>query len=370
MLKRVLLVSPYALTTPGGVQAQVLGLAHILRDRGIDARVIGPCDGPPPEPGIYSIGPSMSVDGNGSMAPISFGTEVSRRTLQLARDLDPDVIHLHEPFVPGPNNALLFGSTVPTVGTFHAAGDIPWYRRARRIATASANQLDVVTVVSPAAAALISGFWDGPVVMIPNGIAIEPFRTAPAQKTRVPVIAFVGRHEERKGLGVLIEAFSKVQAPCELWVVGSGPETEALKRRNVPNVRWLGVVDDATRNGVLSTAEIFAAPSLGGESFGIVLVEAMAGGAAVVASDIPGYREVVESGVSGLLAAPGEVPAWTSAIERVLADPALRASLISAGKERAESFALDRVTDRYIACYEEALRSRSARAKDSGRSSP
>ena len=124
-LKRVLLVSPYALTTPGGVQAQVLGLSHTLRDRGIDARIIGPCDGPPPESGIYSIGSSMSVDGNGSMAPISFGTEVSRRTLQLTRDLAPDVLDMHEPFVPGPNDALVLGSTLPMVGTFQAAGGVP-----------------------------------------------------------------------------------------------------------------------------------------------------------------------------------------------------------------------------------------------------
>lgn len=369
-LKRVLLVSPYALTTPGGVQAQVLGIAHTLRDRGIDARVIGPCDGPPPEPGIYSIGSSMSVDGNGSMAPISFGTEVSRRTLQLTRDLAPDVIHMHEPFVPGPTHALVLGSTLPMVGTFHAAGDVPWYRRARRIATAATHQLDVVTAVSPSAEALISGFWEGPLAIIPNGITLAPFAAARPMPASVPVIAFVGRHEERKGLGVLLEAFARLRTPAELWVVGTGPQSDELRARKVPRVRWLGAVDDATRNNVLATATVFAAPALGGESFGIVLVEAMAAGAAVVASDISGYREVVEEGASGLLAAPGDVAAWAAALEHLLTDGAARNRLTAKGAIRADSFEMERVTDRYVACYEEALRSRSARAKDSGGSSP
>ena len=343
-LKRVLLVSPYALTTPGGVQAQVLGLAHTLRDRGIDARIIGPCDGPPPESGIYSIGSSMSVDGNGSMAPISFGTEVSRRTLQLTRDLAPDVIHMHEPFVPGPTHALVLGSTLPMVGTFHAAGDVPWYRRARRIATAATQQMDVVTAVSSSAEALISGFWEGPLVIIPNGITLEPFKEATPLPSKVPVIAFVGRHEERKGLGVLLEAFAKLKPRAELWVVGTGPETEALNARKVPGVRWLGAVDDATRNDVLATATVFAAPALGGESFGIVLVEAMAAGAIPIVINSGGQPELVEHNHNGLLWQ--SLPELLAQTRYIIDNPALMQQLSAAAIQQSRKFSQQRFYQR------------------------
>lgn len=347
---------------PGGVQAQVLGLAHTLRARGIDARVIGPCDGPPPEPGIYSIGPSQVIDGNGSQAPITFGPEVTRRTLQLVKDLDPDVVHLHEPFVPGPTAAILLGSTLPTVGTFHASGDIPWYRRARRFATAAANQLDLVTVVSASAAEQIGGFFEGTVTVVPNGIEVGPIRAAEPLPFDRPVIAFVGRHEERKGLGTLLQAFVAMQQQAVLWVVGTGPETESLRAKNIPNVRWFGTVDDHTRNQVLRSATVFAAPALGGESFGIVLVEAMAAGAAVLASDIGGYRDVVEDGISGKLVPPKTPAAWAQALDELIANAELRTRLSLGGAARAAQFSLEAVTNTYVECYEQSIVTRTARS--------
>ena len=126
---RVALVCPYSLTLSGGVQQQVLGLARELRGRGVDARVIGPSDGPPPEPGITSVGRTVRFPANGSVAPISSGRAVANRTLEALRVFDPDVVHLHEPLTPGPAHAVLVGTDLPTVGTFHAAhpGRNGWY---------------------------------------------------------------------------------------------------------------------------------------------------------------------------------------------------------------------------------------------------
>jgi phosphatidylinositol alpha-mannosyltransferase len=118
---RVMLVSPYSLSMFGGVQNQVLGLAHNLRELGVDARVVAPCDGPPPEPGIVTVGPSTQFSSNGSIAPLASGKAVARYTLEARRVIEPDVIHLHEPLVPGPTQALLISADEPMVGTFHAS---------------------------------------------------------------------------------------------------------------------------------------------------------------------------------------------------------------------------------------------------------
>ena len=122
---RVMLSCPYSLTLFGGVQGQVLGLARALRARGIDARIVAPCDGPPPEPGITTVGPSSRVPSNGSVAPIATGRAVARRTIEALRTFRPDVLHLHEPLSPGPNHAALVGTTLPAVGTFHSAAHGP-----------------------------------------------------------------------------------------------------------------------------------------------------------------------------------------------------------------------------------------------------
>ena len=349
---------PYSLSTPGGVQVQVLGLARALRALGHDARVIAPCDGPPPEPGVVTVGSSAAIRSNGSVSPVAAGREVTRRTLDAIRTFGPDVLHLHEPMVPGPTIAALLGTEVPSVGTFHAssAQGINWYRVFGRPVRSASRQLSVRTAVSEeareSAAQVIGGhFW-----IVPNGIEAERYAKAdPWPTDGTPVILFVGRHEPRKGLGVLLDAFAGLERDASLWIIGEGPETTALQTRGVPDVEWLGTVGEVEKAARLRAATVFCAPSLRQESFGIVLLEAMAAGAAVVASDIAGYRNVARPGEDALLFPAGDVDALRARLRLLLDDAARRAELVTAGERRAGQFSMERLAERYLPVYEAAI---------------
>ena len=323
---RVLLVSPYSLSVFGGVQGQVLGLAHSLRELGVDARVVAPCDGPPPERGIITVGPSTNFSSNGSVAPIASGKPVARRTLEARRVIDPDVIHLHEPLVPGPTQTLLLGADEPIVGTFHASysGRVnPWYKAFRPPLKRWLGRLTITTAVSAEAAEHVHEFFGGDYAVVPNGVDVPHFAKATPWPTERKAILFVGRHEPRKGLGVLLDAFADLERDAVLWVAGDGPETDALRRRAVPNVEWIGCISDEEKARRLRAATVFCAPALAGESFGIVLLEAMAAGTALVARD---------------------KKALAAALFRVLGDDDLRTSMAASGRQRAQEFSWERVT--------------------------
>ena len=347
---RVLMVAPYSLTRVGGVQGQVLGLTRALRRLGVDVRVIGPCDGPPPAPGIMSVGTSVGWESNGSIAPIATDARAARRTIDVLRDLEPDVVHLHEPVVPGPALALLLGSEVPTVSTHHIAGDVgrDWALPALRT---QMHRLAARVAVSASARETAIDAYGGEYEVWWNGIDVDDVRRAIPTPTRRPAVVFIGRHEERKGLRVLLDAWDGIDRDAELWVIGSGPETEELQRRGVPDVVWLGRVDDAERDARLRGATVFCAPALGGESFGVVLLEAMAAGAAVVASDIDGYRNVATHELDALLAAPGDVQELRAALRRALDEDALRARLVEAGHRRADQLSMRLLAERYRDLY-------------------
>ena len=354
---RVAILCPYSLSVPGGVQGQVLGLARSLRGIGVATRVIGPTDGPPPEPGVVTVGPSVRMDANGSVAPMNVGPVASERTLEAIRTFEPDVLHLHEPFVPGPTAAALVGSTLPKVGTFHAAseGDHATYRRLRKVAQRAARELTIRTAVSADARALAEQYLGGSYVVLPNGVDVARFREAEPAPSDRPAVLFVGRHEPRKGLDLLLDAWDDLDRDAVLWVVGDGPETPALRALGVDRVEWLGRVTDAELARRLRGATVFCAPALGQESFGVVLLEAMAAGAAVVASAIPGYGNVATDGVDALMPPPGDVGALRDALRRVLDDDALRGGLVRAGREHAAAFSLDRLAERFVGVYETAI---------------
>ena len=342
---------------PGGVQGQVLGLARALREIGVDTRVIGPTDGPPPEPGVISVGPSVRVEANGSVAPMNVGAVASERTLEALRTFDPDALHLHEPFVPGPTAAALLGSTVPKVGTFHAAseGDHPMYRRFRKLAARASRELTIRTAVSVDAKALAEQFMGGTFVVLPNGVDVTKFSDASPTPSSRPAVIFIGRHEPRKGLGTLLDAWSEIERDSVLWVVGDGPQTAELKARNVSNVEWLGRITDEELASRLKGATIFCAPSTGQESFGVVLLEAMAAGTAVVASDISGYRNVATDRDNALLVPPGDVERLRDAIREILDSETLRAHLVRKGVSRVSEFSLSRLAERFVSVYESAI---------------
>jgi phosphatidylinositol alpha-mannosyltransferase len=355
---RVSIISPYSLSAPGGVQGQVLGLARALRTLGVDARVIGPCDGPPPEPGVTSVGPSVRFASNGSISPMAQAQKTaSERTLEALRSFRPDVVHLHEPLVPGPNSAALLGADAAKVGTFHAAGEDghPAYKALKKVAVSAARQLTIRTAVSADARRMAEEALGGSYIVLPNGVDVDLFAKAEPVPTRRPAVFFLGRHEPRKGLGVLLDAWVGLDRDAVLWVASDGPETRTLRDRRTPNVEWLGRVTDQEKAARLKAATVFCAPALGQESFGIVLLEAMAAGTAVVASDIPGYANVARQGQEALLVPPGDPEALRLALRRILDADALRADLVQAGDLRVAEFSLSRLAERYIPLYETAV---------------
>lgn len=351
---RVGMVCPYSLSVPGGVQAQVLGLAGVLRRQGVEVRVLAPCDGPPPTTYVTPLGNSLPTSGNGSVVPIAPDPSCQLRTIRALTDEVFDVLHLHEPFAPGPTQTALVVNTAPIVATFHAAGDSMGYRYLRRPILKMGERIDHRVAVSKDARELAHRYIGGSYEVLFNGVELAAYRTQPPRPAVGPTIFFLGRHEERKGLGVLLAAVQQLPADVRVWVAGTGPDTARLRAQYAADTRveWLGRVSDDDKVALLRGATVFCAPSLHGESFGVVLVEAMAAGTAVVASALDGYRNVATDGVDALLVPPGDVEALARALGRALVDARLREHLVAAGTARAEGFSMDSLATRYVAIYE------------------
>ena len=354
---RVAQVCPYSLTVPGGVQGQVLSLARSLRALGHETRVLAPCDGPPPDAGVTPLGNSIPLATNGSVAPIAPDLSCALRTIRALRDEDFDIVHLQEPLVPGPTLTTLLFSDQPIVGTFHRSGASSAYAALRPIIARVSSRMKVRAAVSKDALATAQTAVPGDYEMVFNGIEVERFAKAEPSVTEGSTVFFIGRHEDRKGLSVLLEAFSLLPGEVRLWVAGEGPQTPALREATAgdPRIEWLGRVTDAEAASRLRGADLFCAPSLHGESFGIVLLESMAAQTPVVASDLPGYRNVATPEVDALMVPPGDPVALAAAIRRVLTDSALAAGLVAAGEQRANELSMDRLAERYIALYESLL---------------
>ena len=354
---RIAQVSPYSLTLPGGVQAQVLGLGRALRKLGHDVRVLGPCDGPPPEPGVVPLGSSIPLAANGSVAPIAPDVSAVLRTVRALRDEGFDLVHIHEPLVPGPAATALVVADAPIVATFHRAGRSSAYSAFMPITRFAVRRVAIRCAVSEDARRTAEEALGGTYRMVFNGIEVDRFAKAdPTPTGGHPTIFFLGRHEPRKGLEVLLQAMPALGPDVRLWVAGDGPQTAALHDRvsGDPRIQWLGRVTDAEVAARLAGADVFCAPSLGGESFGVVLLEAMAARTPIVASDLPGYRRVVRPGVDALLVPPGDVEALTSALRSVLTDASVRTRLGDACADRAETFSMDSLAERYLHVYGQA----------------
>ncbi len=353
---RIGMFSPYSLSLPGGVQGQALGLARALRRQGHNVRVLGPCDGPPPEPGVTPLGNAVPLAANGSVAPIAPDPSATLRTIRALNDEEFDVLHLHEPIVPGPNLTALIYKPTPILGTFHAAGRSSSYKWLRPIVRWAAGRVDLRTAVSPDAAALAGQFLGGTFHVLFNGVETQRFDEAIPLATEGPTILFVGRHEERKGLRVLLEAHAQMPADVRLWVAGSGPLTVELQAKYKDSrISWLGRISDRELAQRWRSVDVYCAPSLGGESFGVVLLESMAAGAAVVASDIPGYRNVARDEIDSLLVAPGDPLALAKALLRVLGEAGLAGTLRAHGAEKAMGYSMDRLAAEYVELYRQIV---------------
>ncbi len=343
---KVGLVCPYDLGAPGGVQDQVVRLQRWLREAGHEATLIGP--GNNPDLDFISVGPTMVVPANGAATPIALSTAAARRVNEeLGR---VDVAHIHEPLMPQVSLSALRRATVPMVGTFHAdvsraAGLV--YRFGRPVIGRWLNRLAVMTAVSPVAARVVTS--TGRVRMIPNGVDIDAYGTAPK---RPGTVAFLGRDDARKGLRVLIAAWPQIRAAhpeAQLAVIGADDPGDSPE-----GISYLGRVAEEEKRRRLSEATVFCAPNLSGESFGIVVVEAMASRCAVVASGLPGFVHVAED--AARYVAPGDAAGIANEVIALLRDEAAAAALGEAAKVRSGRFGPETVAAGYISAYEEARR--------------
>jgi phosphatidylinositol alpha-mannosyltransferase len=358
---RVGLVCPYSLTLPGGVQDQVLGLARALRAGGVAARVLGPCDGTPPAAWVTPLGVSVPTAANGSVAPIAPDPAAALRTLRALRDEAFDVVHLHEPLVPGPTWAALASCEAPMVGTFHRSGVYALSRVVGPVARWAADRLAVRVAVSPEAEATARHSLGGSYELLWNGVDFRAYADAtpwPRPPDASAVVFFVGRHEPRKGLTVLLDAFPELGEALpgvQLWVAGEGPQTARLRHATAgdPRIRWLGSISDQEKRRRLRAADALCVPSLHGESFGVVLLEGMAAGTCVVASDLPGYRNVARPG-EALFFAPGDAAGLVQVLGQAL-DPTFDAGAVrKAASARADEFSMEKLAARYHRLYQRA----------------
>jgi phosphatidylinositol alpha-mannosyltransferase len=347
---KVGLVCPYTWDVPGGVQAHVRDLAVALIGLGHDVSVITPADDDSAlPPYIVSTGRAVPVPYNGAVARMAFGPLSARRVRRWLRDGEFDVVHVHEPTTPSLSLLATWSFDGPIVATFHTS-----VQRARTLAAAypilqtALEKISARIAVSQAARRTLVEHLGGDAVMIPNGVSmasfadVEPFPGWPGDGG---ALGFLGRFDEaRKGLPVLLAAFETLAATrpdLRLLIAGPGDLDEvrsALPAELADRVELLGLVSDVDKARMLASVDIYVAPNIGGESFGIVLLEAMAVGTPVLASDLDAFRAVLDSGRSGQLFATGDSGDLAAKAAALLDDPAARAALVPLGKATARSY--------------------------------
>lgn len=319
---RIGIVCPYSFDAPGGVQFHIRDLASTLISWGHAVSVLAPAeDGTPLPDFVDSAGGSIAVPYNGSVARLNFGPVASARVGRWLAEHEFDILHIHEPFSPSLGLLALWQSKVPTVATFHSS-----LERSRMLTffspvlQSSIERIDGRIAVSAEARRTVADHLGGDAFVIPNGVFVEHFRDAAPDPRWVglrrggaaPTIAFLGRLDEpRKGLPVFagaVPAVLRERGDARFLIAGRG-EAGDVRAALAPygdNVEFLGAISDAEKATLFASVDVYVAPQLGGESFGIVLVEAMAGGAHVVASDIPAFRAVIDDGRAGSLFAVGD----------------------------------------------------------------
>lgn len=361
---RVGLVSPWAWDVPGGVRQHIADLGEALRSHGHEVSILAPAEDPAHlPPGVVDGGRPVPVRYNGSVARLSLGVKSTRRVQAWIRDGEFDVLHVHEPVAPSLSALALWVARGPIVATWHSSND-----RSRML---SASYYLAQTVmekvrgriaVSEDARRTLVNHLGGDAVLIPNGVRVSAFasldRLEDVDPTR-PSLLFLGRMDEpRKGLAVLLDALPRlVRSMPDIQVLVAGPGDIDEYRAKVPeiardNVRFLGRVSDEDKARALRAADVYVAPHTGGESFGIVLVEAMAAQTAIVASDLPAFGRVLEQGRCGRLFRNGDSEDLADALISTLDDPSLRRELVTAADDRVRQFDWDRVVNEVIAVYD------------------
>ena len=367
------LVSPYDYAYPGGVMAHIFHLSQHLIKAGHEIKIIAPLSSPPAilDKGFIRLGRSVPVPTGGSTARISLSVWLEPRIKRLLREESFDVIHLHEPLAPVIPLLILHLSQAVNVGTFHAFhGSSRVYWLSKHMLRRSHDRLDGRIAVSSPALGFVSKHFPGDYRVIPNGIEFNRF-SKPARPLRdfqdgKLNILFVGRLEKRKGLRYLLGAYGKLKwkhPNTRLIVVGPGnPEPEAYRfiaERNIEDVVLVGGVSYEDLPRYYQAADIYCSPATGKESFGIVLLEAMAAGKPIVATNIEGYASVMSHREEGLLVPPKNEEALEEALDTLLTDSALREEMGARGTQKAPHYDWEQVTARIIEYYTYLLDRRS-----------
>jgi phosphatidylinositol alpha-mannosyltransferase len=375
---RIALVSPYSWTYPGGVTRHIEALAERFIEDGHHVRVLAPYDPPDRFASILhrgarpqrliapdylvSLGRTVGFKANGAVSNLSitpYGVAAMHKELRIGRY---DVVHIHEPIAPLTGWVAADHVQLPLVGTFHTYNENRFSNGtavlmgARRVL----NRLHVRVAVSEAAAWTARRFLGGHYRVIPNGVHVDPLRArSAAERTGADRlrIVFIGQAVERKGLPLLLCAFEALREhiPTELTVIGPTSEELLPMMLDPGGVRMLGKVSDEVKQRELERADVLCAPSLRGESFGMVLTEAFAAGTPVVASDIAGYRDVVRGGVDGVLVRPGDAQRIAEALRDMWEEPDGRAEMARSAARHAERFAWPQVAAEVMDAYEDAI---------------
>lgn len=361
---RVGVVCPYSLDVPGGVQNHVRDLAEALIALGHEVSVLAPADDDTPVPDyVEPAGRTVPIRYNGSIARLAFGPLSAARVRRWLRDGRFDVLHIHEPAVPSLSLLAVWAASGPIVATFHTA--MPRSRMMSAGASILRPALEKISariaVSEPARTTLVQHLGGEPVV-IPNGLFVDRLAGAdprPEWRGDAGTLCFLGRLDDpRKGLGVLLKAFPTIadeRPGVRLLVAGYGDIDEArsmLPSRYHEAVRFLGMIDDADKARMFASSDLYIAPHLGGESFGIVLIEAMAAGTPVLASDLDAFERVVDGGRLGALFPVGDADALARSTLELLADPPRRERLREAAASAVRRYDWETVAEEIVAVYE------------------
>lgn len=371
---KIALVSPYDFPYPGGVTAHISHLEEHFTRWGHRVKILAPSSGDASElarRGVIVVGKPVSIPANGSIARITLSLRLAGQVKAILKQEQFDVVHFHEPLLPAlPLQVLRFSDAV-NIGTFHTyRGHHLAYHYGKRILKRWFRKLDGKIAVSLPAEEFVRQYFPGYYNIIPNGIDYDHFsgeaRPVPEFSDGKLNILFVGRMEKRKGVRYLLEAFDILKGhipDCRLIIVGpvaKGAERyqEWVRRRGLSDVVFAGQVSHDELPRYYSSAHIFCSPATGSESFGIVLLEAMAAGKPIVATDIEGYRRLVEPGIDGLLVPPKNERALADALLRLAGDPCLRAAMGLAGRSKAREYTWSAVAGRVLSYYQRLLSER------------
>ena len=373
---RVGIVCPYSFDVPGGVQNHIMDLAEALIALGHDVSVLAPADEDVPlPPYVVPAGRSVPFPYNGSVARISFGPVSTTRVRRWLARGEFDVLHVHEPFSLSLSMLAVLAARGPVVATFHTA-----MTRSRAMAAAQGllqlvlERITARIAVSALARKVQVEHVGGGAVEIPNGVAVAKFANAsrlPGWPGEGGAIGFLGRFtESRKGFALLRTAYAELAATrpgLRLLVAGPGERDELLE--GLPpelheRVTYLGKVSEEDKARMLRSVDVYVAPNIGGESFGMILTEAMAAGTAIVASDLDAFRRVLDGGRAGDLFPVGDVDALSASVGNLLDDPARRAALSEAARQVVTEFDWPVVAERVLEVYATAIEATNGRVID------